>query len=301
MKKISIAGSLCLLFAIFIFAISFFTDKKMKSLVSEIEQNMVEVEGDKILPENEGKLVLVKGRIESGKESLKDPLFGTTIHTIKMTRVVEVYQWQETEHVTTTNTGYNNRRERKYHYTYKEGWFRKIIKSNSFHVGGHVNPSQKAIEDEVFVGKAFLGDYELSKHFINELKADTPFDKLSEETARSHGMNIFRYYYTTSKPQSLTKIGDIRVSFGYIDENKLPLVTILARQTGNTFDTYIAQNGRSLNEFWFETLDKEKVIAKFAEDAASSKSCSLVMSVIFAIIGVLVILFEMGMAMMPKK
>ena len=64
----------------------------------EIEKSVVEITPEENPDEVAGQLVAVGGKFVVEDVSLSDKTFGISAHTAVLTRVVEVYQWEEESH-----------------------------------------------------------------------------------------------------------------------------------------------------------------------------------------------------------
>ena len=87
---------------------------------------------DVVFEENNGALVLVAGPLNI-QDSLKDDYYGISMAAVKMRKVVQVYQWYETEdsHNHNTVTGdHEDHVERSY--SYDTDWFDHHIDSSNF-------------------------------------------------------------------------------------------------------------------------------------------------------------------------
>ena len=86
---------------------------------------------DVVFEENNGKLVLVTGQLDI-EDALEDPAYAISINAVKLRRVVQVYQWYETEDQTNMETGeHDSHREKTY--SYNRDWFEYHIDSESFY------------------------------------------------------------------------------------------------------------------------------------------------------------------------
>ena len=85
-----------------------------------------------VFEENNGALVLVSGELNI-QDSLKDEKYGISMPAVKMRRVVQVFQWHETEDVKTSNymeTDEHDNHEKSY--SYSTDWFDYHIDSSNF-------------------------------------------------------------------------------------------------------------------------------------------------------------------------
>ena len=85
-----------------------------------------------VFEENNGALVLVSGELKI-QDSLKDEKYGISMPAVKMRRVVQVFQWYETEDVKTSTyveTDEHDNHEKSY--SYSTDWFDYHIDSSNF-------------------------------------------------------------------------------------------------------------------------------------------------------------------------
>ena len=214
-------------------------------------------DGARVLPANDGKLVLVNGSIKTKEDFLEDPLFGISIHTPVLLRYVEMRQWAEfkkTEKVKDGDGDFVNETV----YEYETIWSKGLIDSHAFHeTGVRENPKSMPYRNEVFTGTAHVGDFTLSDEQMKiiQREAKTVVTPLNEEPARRHELRVDGEYYTDV--DGAAKIGDIRISFMYVDPAVLSEVTILAMQSGDSF-----VEGKDTSRFWLENKTKEQVVSE---------------------------------------
>ena len=94
--------------------------KNLKT-TAEMEKTYIDVKSDSIDPNNEGKLIATHGKLLNEQE-LTDSMFGVTVKTPIMKRVVEIYQWvEESDTDEDGNTTYS----------YKKEWSSDLVDSSS--------------------------------------------------------------------------------------------------------------------------------------------------------------------------
>ena len=104
---------------------------------------VVSIDAKSVVPANDQKLVHLSEQVTGGDEVLKDPLFGVTAKGIRLTRSVDMYQWQE-DKSSETRKKLGGGTETATTYTYKQIWSDKLISSASFnpnHREEHKNPT----------------------------------------------------------------------------------------------------------------------------------------------------------------
>lgn len=136
---------------------------------STLKSEGADVKPDKVDSANEGKLIHTSGTATTDAV-LKDDRFGLSINAFRLSRSVEMYQWQED--VKTTNKG------KKKTYTYKQVWSSSHINSSSFKdQNGHQNPGGMPFESESWSATSGkLGAFTLSDAETSAIGGRTPLD-----------------------------------------------------------------------------------------------------------------------------
>src|SRR3954452_5853960 len=100
--------------------------------LEEGTKNVVSISADKADQANNGKLVHLTGKAEP-KGTLTDPDFGVSVHAIRLTRTVEMYQWKE-EKKEEKKKKLGGGEETVTTYNYNKGWSDDLQDSSKFKV-----------------------------------------------------------------------------------------------------------------------------------------------------------------------
>lgn len=202
---------------------------------------VVETAADVISPANEGKLVHLTGQATTA-EQLSDPQFGVTVTALKLTRLVEMYQWKESSSTQTTkNVGGSE--DRSTTYSYAKVWDDDVISSSSFKdQAGHVNPSSLPYQSMTWVAReAKVGAFTLTENLLKSLGGSTGVATLPTPAipnARIHGNG----YYIGANPAQ-EQVGDVRITYQMVAPQA---VSIIARQVGSSFGAYETTAGGTI-------------------------------------------------------
>lgn len=209
---------------------------------------VVSVAAANVEPGREGRLVHASGEATT-TETLADPDFGVSVPALRLQRVVEMYQWKQEEKSETRNKiGGGTETVRTYSYT--KTWSERPIDSERFELpGGHQNPAALPFESRGWTAqRVTLGAYRLSEDQVARLDRTEPVSvgasalppAMSRKVRAVAGQNMF---YSGSDPAS-PAIGDVRVTF-----KKTPpaVVSVVARQVGDTFEPYRARAGGTVD------------------------------------------------------
>lgn len=220
--------------------------KNLKT-TAEMEKIFIDVKSDSIDSKNDGKLVATSGKLIN-EEELTDSMFGVTVKTPIMRRIVEMYQWDEDS---STHDG-------KTRYTYKKKWNDTLIDSSSFHKSGHENPSQKLYENEIYTSSDVkVGAFSLSSQQINRLSTNRSYTDFNQDIIGGLNLKISENYITNSNDLNNPAIGDIRISFNY---NASTEVSVLAVQTGSSFSSFTSSVGKNINKIMDGTHTGKEMI-----------------------------------------
>ena len=92
-----IAGILFILLCTVLLAWNEYNNVKNIKAVAEARDVYVQASSESVNPDNEGRLTAISGKLTVVDETLSDSLFNVSVHTAKLTRTVEMYQWKEEE------------------------------------------------------------------------------------------------------------------------------------------------------------------------------------------------------------
>lgn len=195
---------------------------------------------------------------------LKDDAFGIAVKAIKLDRKAEIYQWEEKETTETRNkTGGGT--ETIHKWDYNKVWASSKIDSSSFkNRSGHENtgdlatPSRQEIAQHVTVGAFKLPALLIDQFYdfdplpvAEEAESTLPAAQQGKFQIRNRG------FYHGKNPEQ-PEIGDVRVSFSVVQPGT---VSIVAQQTGDTFEEFHAKAGGTIAWLKSGSLTAEQMFA----------------------------------------
>ncbi len=241
--------------------------KTAKSL-NEGEAITVSIPNDTIDSNNEGKLVHTTGMADS-QETLRDELFGIEVVGLRLSRISEMYQWNETKH-TKSKKKLGGGKKRTTTYEYDKIWSATLIDSNDFkRTDGHANPSAMPIQGHSEQAKSVtLGKFQLPQNMVSQVSNDQSVsiseDNIPEEFADRMQLKNGELYLGTT-PAS-PEIGDVRVRFATTPATE---ISVVAQQTKQTFRPYQTQASRALSMLELGNHSVQEMF-QHARDANSS-------------------------------
>jgi len=239
-----------------------------ESIVISIDANRIEVI-------NDGQLVHLSAKATTD-ETLSDSTFAMVVEqAIKLRRIVEMYQWNESESSETEEL-VGGGTETRTTYTYTEIWSDILIDSDYFKLQKeHVNPPRMPIIGEAFNAKMVtLGKFTLSNSLIANLNnydwlplTTKTFEMLPETLRNQHNSHATsgkriqlygNYYYIGQNPVN-PQIGDLRIKFEAI----LPTtISVVAKQSGSELTPYTTKVGGDLELFEYGAVTAEKMFKR---------------------------------------
>ena len=206
---------------------------KEKNNNKDILNKVVYVTDAKLSKKNEGKLVLVSGKIGYDKLVSFDELenFGT----IKISRTVEDFVKIVDE-------------SDKTHYDWNE---RKVALEGE-------TDFLKTVISEKKISKVFIGDYELDSKGLDLIKADKHYSD-QEEIA---GLTTTGLSYERDPWEEDLEVGDVRLTYKYYDLKKHPYMSILAVQKGNSFVPYKVDNKTEIYQVFDHKVSNKSQLSK---------------------------------------
>ncbi|KAB2638351.1 MAG: hypothetical protein DVB25_07975 [Verrucomicrobia bacterium] len=232
---------------------------------------VVSIAATAVVPANDGKLVHLSGQVTSGDEVLKDPLFGVTATGIRLSRSVEMYQWQE-DKSSETRKKLGGGTETETTYSYKQVWSDKLISSANFnpnHRDEHLNPTAWLAEPFTVIGKNVrLGAFKLPAGVIAKMHGDETLAATDEDLSkaapdlRAKLKLAAGTFYVGSDPAT-PALGDARVSFTVLT----PAVwSIIARQNADTLEPYQPKEGSTIERVEAGTVSAELMFKHAASE-----------------------------------
>ena len=236
----------------------------------EIEKTVVEITPDDDPAEFAGQLVAVGGKFIVEDVSLSDTTFGVEKHTAVLSRVVEVYQWEEDSDTDSDgNTTYH----------YDKVWHEGLIDSSDFHSSGHDNPTSVAYESGAeFAENVALGKFHLSSSQIKQMEAEKSI-AASDAKKVPENYSVVGNYVTNSADLDKPQIGDVRISWKYNDWKE---VSTISQVSGTTFVSWTSAVGKKVN--W--VTEGTKTSAEMIEDMRTQDK---IMKWIFRLLGFMLI------------
>ena len=255
---------------------------------------VVSITPDSVKPANEGQLVHLSGEATTG-DLVGDARFGVSQNAIRLTRTVEMFQWQE-EKKSETQKKLGGGTETQTTYSYTKKWSAKPIRSSEFkHPEDHQNPDSMIGEPLATVAiHVTLGQFNLPPAIIALMHGDQPVALTDADVAKlpadlkAKTKCAGDAFYLGADPAA-PAIGDQRVTFTVL---KPATFSILARQTGQTLDAFPTKAGREI-----ERVESGNVSA--AAMFQHAKSENSVLTWVIRVGGTLLMALGLGLILSP--
>ncbi len=234
----------------------FFSERngvRWSKALQEGKSNCVEITDiNRLNQANNGKLVHLTG-FATTDESLNDPEFGVSATALRLTRSVEIYQYQEEAK---PNTG---------RYSHIPRWVDRPLPSNNFKPDDlqpgktFTNVGTLPCLEEDFQAEAVkVGAYKLSASQVEKMGegerlpvTNAMLEGLAPDLRRNAIVTPDGYIYfpfraggAADGPGLDPQIGDVRVSFNVL---KPATISLLCRQSGDSFEPYTAASGKPID------------------------------------------------------
>lgn len=252
---------------------------KTQNAINEALKGYTDVSSEKIDSQYEGKIIATTGKIDlSNSSELRDSKFGISAKAVKLQRVVEMYQWDES-----CETDDDNNET----CTYDKKWSDEIIDSSEFSKSGHSNPSTMKIEGDVYVASDVkVGAFTLPERLIDKLSYDKTYgnEKLEEQYKNTvDGYKINEKYITNSVDTENPEIGDLRISYKYATDGEVSLIGV---QSGDTVRAYTAKKGKSIFEIRRGSYTGREILVGMTEANKNIKWFLRILGTILVIAGI---------------
>ena len=249
------------------------------NMILDARKNVVNVNSSPIDPSNEGKLVSFTGNVTVETENINDPDFNINQKTAKLEKIVEMYQWVKEK------TG---RVHKEDVFEYKKMWKNEVYSSVGYEEG-HNNPDSMPYENKIFLAENVrVGAFILNQDLINQFPTNKNY-AIDNNAKLPNGYSIKDNYITNTKNIDEPEIGDIRISYKY---NSSEEVSIIAKQTGSTLNTYKFATGKPISKLIEGKLTGNQLITEIQDSNTNVKW-------ILRIVGIVVCIFGFGILFNP--
>jgi hypothetical protein len=255
------------------------------SNMQPLREGAVVIEGGKVVPENEGKLVLVSGRVTVEDNEVSDTQFDVTVKSPYLSRIVEMCQWKTI-----------NQKGTMAEYVI---WSTELeLKQQDFEGERYVNPDRFPFDASVFKADVpfMLGELELSEKLIEKYVTGrlTRVTELTQNGADKNSVDLDKtnnWYYYHSDFKTLVgnqvntgiyDIGDARVFFLMLDTKNPGEITVMAKQQNGRLVAYDNGDISPIEVLHDGIKSKEEIIAAEQSDDNAGAVVSIVLTVIFA-------------------
>ncbi len=226
--------------------------------LEEAEQDVISIEANQVDLFNESKLIHLSGPAVTN-EIVTDEKFGIdATDVIKLHRIVEMYQWQESQH--SESKGLLGSKDTvTMNYTYEKIWLTEHINSKKKFKNplGHKNPLMPIKSKEFIAEQVTLGEFTLSDGIVNQLNnyQHLPIEKSAVQIQDITDSKIslkFGDYYIGKDPAFNPQIGDLRIRFEIV----LPTtITVIAKQADSDLVPYQTRIAGKIELFEYGTVD----------------------------------------------
>lgn len=236
-------GKIILIIVIIYFVVfAIININKEKSMNSEILDKVVIVKNGKLDSKNEGKIVLVSGKISYDKLVTFPEL--ENLKTIKLNRKVEDYQKYYNKR--------NNKEELK--------WFERLTPLNG-------DSYLDNITSEEIISNIEIGDYKLDSYGLSLIPTDSYYSK--QESI--FDLTTTGISYERDPWEEELQEGDMKITYKYYDIEKYPYMSIIAIQKGNSFIPYQYDNKTNFYQVFSKKVDtKEKLKKELKENVKNT-------------------------------
>jgi hypothetical protein len=207
---------------------------------------VTDVAPDPLDAANDGRLIHVSGTGQA-TTALLDTEFGVQAAALRLTRVAEMYQWDEDKQ-TETRKSFGGSEETVTTYSYHQTWSDRAINSSNFHQrDNHTNPPKKYNRRDINAADAKLGAFQLDDRVLNLLTARDAVtveaavvDKLKPSIVNIQALDG-KIYIGADPAQA--HVGDYRISYRSVPNGPL---SVIGQQAGPGFAPYQTKAGDRL-------------------------------------------------------
>jgi hypothetical protein len=219
--------------------------------LAEGKSAVVTVDGSKVDPADDGKLIHFTAPAKSTGDKLADSAFHVSADAIHLRRKVMMYEWTEEKHTESHNNAVGGGSSNVTTYSYSQGWNDHPISSAEFRESGHSNPTQWRVEGKMLdASPVTAGAFTLNSELVGKIDNFTPVsitsdlvnglpDDLKGGAIFSDNAVLISNDAGQKPDPASPRVGDMKVSF----EAALPGdVSVIAQQSGSNVTPYQTKN-----------------------------------------------------------
>lgn len=265
---------------------------KTRKSLNQGQQEVISLSSTTPDPANNGKLVHLTGEATT-EQVLKDEKYNIASNSLVLKRTVEMYQWEENKE-THTKKKLGGSEEQVTTYSYDRVWHEGRIDSSHFHKSeSYSNPTAAEQSKSVIANPVTVGGFTLPDSLKSQLSNFTalPLNPVGPMPEKMGGKKLTlseENIYLGANP-SAPAIGDLRISYSVVNPGE---VSLISKQKEQTFETYTADAGGTINMLSHGNQSAE---AMFAAAHQSNK----IMTWILRAVGLLVMWMGFGLLFKP--
>jgi hypothetical protein len=262
--------------------------------IRETGRNLIEVRDISTLdPSLDRRLIHASGFADT-QDILTDTLFGVRERAIALNRQVEYFQYRENTRRETRDL-MGGGQETITTYTYTQAWVSSPINSSGFEDPNYRNSNfvlMQVASEVTRAANVSFGAYALPPFIISSIYGSEPVTialsneqirQLEERLSRQEGgqmVHVRGNVVYIGQSANSPAIGDVRIT---LTKTAPANISIIAQVMGNTFDRYLARNGRELSIVSMGIVGSETMISR-------ERSANRVLAWILRIIGIALVI-----------
>lgn len=245
-----ITGAVLIFIAVYMM---FWNEKRAVQTYQSLQEGagvVQSVSAESIDPNLDGSLVHFTGKART-PDVLSDGEFGISQESLRLKRIVEVYQWVESSSSKTVEK-LGGGTETTTTYSYDKKWSDELIDSSRFQEADqHRNPASKTYDSRTWTASnVSVGAYSIPETMIDSIASyqslTLPTDLLRAlpyERQEQLQLQNNVIYVQTNDP-AFAEVGDTRIRYEFVPLQDL---SIIAKQQGSSVAPYLTKNGRTLS------------------------------------------------------
>jgi len=210
--------------------------------IAEGKGSVQEIKDDKVDASKEGKLIHVIGNTKAGS-TLQDEAFGVSAKALRLRREVQFYEWVEKKE-SKKRKKLGGGEETVTTYTYEKNWVGEHQDSSDYKEKGHDNPKPPEFSSQDFNSSdSTLGAFKLQDAVMAKLTNYTKLPLANVSVPSDKKFKVTNDLLYQGKDPATPAVGDIKVDYQVVNPGQVSLV---AKQVGDSFDTYTTKNGTTI-------------------------------------------------------